>query len=464
MKVLKTIFKAYDIRGIYKKELTLESIDLIARSLSDLYQKDNDIIVVGRDGRLSSEAISNTLIRGLLESGKKVIDIGQVPTPLLYFAVNYFKINSGIIVTGSHNPKNYNGLKIIMDNHALAGEEIQNIYNKILSKNLKKINKNSEVGEEKINIEKNYLEAKLKDIKINKKLKVAIDAGNGAAGPISLKIYKKLGLEVIDLYCDIDGNFPNHHPNPSEPKNLINLISSVKENKCDIGVAFDGDGDRCLIIDNLGNILWPDRQMMLYSKNILSKNANEKIVFDVKSSKDLPIYIKEYGGIAVMSRTGHSYIKMKMKEINAILGGEMSGHIFFKDRWFGFDDGIYASLRMLEIISNENKKSSEIFDELPSSYSTPEINIKVDKDGNQHEFMKKFCSKVNFDGAEISKIDGLRADFKNGWGLVRASNTTPCLVMRFEANTEEELKEIQDKFTSEILNIDSTLEIPNGKK
>lgn len=464
MKVLKTIFKAYDIRGIYKKELTLESIDLIARSLSDLYQKDNDIIVVGRDGRLSSEAISNTLIRGLLESGKKVIDIGQVPTPLLYFAVNYFKVNSGIIVTGSHNPKNYNGLKIIMDNHALAGEEIQNIYNKILSKNLKKINKNSEVGEEKINIEKNYLEAILKDIKINKKLKVAIDAGNGAAGPISLKIYKKLGLEVIDLYCDIDGNFPNHHPNPSEPKNLINLISSVKENKCDIGVAFDGDGDRCLIIDNLGNILWPDRQMMLYSKNILSKNANEKIVFDVKSSKDLPIYIKEYGGIAVMSRTGHSYIKMKMKEINAILGGEMSGHIFFKDRWFGFDDGIYASLRMLEIISNENKKSSEIFDELPSSYSTPEINIKVDKDGNQHEFMKKFCSKVNFDGAEISKIDGLRADFKNGWGLVRASNTTPCLVMRFEANTEEELKEIQDKFTSEILNIDSTLEIPNGKE
>ena len=464
MKVLKTIFKAYDIRGIYKKELTLESIDLIARSLSDLYQKDNDIIVVGRDGRLSSEAISNTLIRGLLESGKKVIDIGQVPTPLLYFAVNYFKVNSGIIVTGSHNPKNYNGLKIIMDNHALAGEEIQNIYNKILSKNLKKINKNSEVGEEKINIEKNYLEAILKDIKINKKLKVAIDAGNGAAGPISLKIYKKLGLEVIDLYCDIDGNFPNHHPNPSEPKNLINLISSVKENKCDIGVAFDGDGDRCLIIDNLGNILWPDRQMMLYSKNILSKNANEKIVFDVKSSKDLPIYIKEYGGIAVMSRTGHSYIKMKMKEINAILGGEMSGHIFFKDRWFGFDDGIYASLRMLEIISNENKKSSEIFDELPSSYSTPEINIKVDKDGNQHEFMKKFCSKVNFDGAEISKIDGLRADFKNGWGLVRASNTTPCLVMRFEANTEEELKEIQDMFTSEILNIDSTLEIPNGKK
>lgn len=464
MKVLKTIFKAYDIRGIYKKELTLESIDLIARSLSDLYQKDNDIIVVGRDGRLSSEAISNTLIRGLLESGKKVIDIGQVPTPLLYFAVNYFKVNSGIIVTGSHNPKNYNGLKIIMDNHALAGEEIQNIYNKILSKNLKKINKNSEVGEEKINIEKNYLEAILKDIKINKKLKVAIDAGNGAAGPISLKVYKKLGLEVIDLYCDIDGNFPNHHPNPSEPKNLINLISSVKENKCDIGVAFDGDGDRCLIIDNLGNILWPDRQMMLYSKNILSKNANEKIVFDVKSSKDLPIYIKEYGGIPVMSRTGHSYIKMKMKEINAILGGEMSGHIFFKDRWFGFDDGIYASLRMLEIISNENKKSSEIFDELPSSYSTPEINIKVDKDGNQHEFMKKFCSKVNFDGAEISKIDGLRADFKNGWGLVRASNTTPCLVMRFEANTEEELKEIQDKFTSEILNIDSTLEIPNGKK
>ena len=461
----KSIFREYDIRGIVPNQINDLSVNAIARAIAIKCNNEQvNEVALGRDGRLSGDNLLRSLSSELQSLGINVLNIGIVTSPLLYFAAKKIKSKSGIMITGSHNPKNYNGLKIIMDNHALAGEEIQNIYNKILSKNLKKINKNSEVGEEKINIEKNYLEAILKDIKINKKLKVAIDAGNGAAGPISLKVYKKLGLEVIDLYCDIDGNFPNHHPNPSEPKNLINLISSVKENKCDIGVAFDGDGDRCLIIDNLGNILWPDRQMMLYSKNILSKNANEKIVFDVKSSKDLPIYIKEYGGIPVMSRTGHSYIKMKMKEINAILGGEMSGHIFFKDRWFGFDDGIYASLRMLEIISNENKKSSEIFDELPSSYSTPEINIKVDKDGNQHEFMKKFCSKVNFDGAEISKIDGLRADFKNGWGLVRASNTTPCLVMRFEANTEEELKEIQDKFTSEILNIDSTLEIPNGKK
>ena len=463
MKISKSIFKAYDIRGIYKEELTEQTVKLVAESLSRIYKKNNDKIIIGRDGRLSSASLSKSLIKGFIESGKNVLDIGEVPTPLLYFAVSHFQANAGVMVTGSHNPKNYNGLKIIMDGHALAGEEIQKIYKNILGykeKNL--ISKISTL--ENIKINEKYIDSILKNININKKLKISVDAGNGIAGPVAIKLFKKLGLEIIDLYCDVDGNFPNHHPDPSNPKNLIDLIASVKENKCDIGIAFDGDGDRCLIIDNVGEVFWPDRQLMLFSKNILSKNKNQKIVFDIKSSKDLPIYIKKYGGIPIMCRTGHSYIKKKMKEINAILGGEMSGHIFFKDRWFGFDDGIYAASRMLEILSHDCKSSSELIKELPNSFSTPEINIKVDKDGFQHEFMEKFANNAKFPKAEISKIDGVRADFTNGWGLLRASNTTPCIVMRFEADTKEEMLCIQEKFTKEIMRIDPTLEISNGKK
>jgi len=464
MNLPKNIFKAYDIRGIYDHELNNKTVKLIAKALSVIYKNKNDKIVIGRDGRLSSETLSNALIEGFLESGKDIIDIGQVPTPLLYYAVNYFKLNSGIIITGSHNPKDYNGLKIIMDGHALAGNEIQKIYENIKLKNYIQPKKNHNAKLQNIKIDNIYIDELLTDININKKLKVAIDAGNGAAGPIALEAYRKLGHEIIDLYCDVDGNFPNHHPNPSDPKNLKDLISCVKENDCDIGIAFDGDGDRCLIIDNLGKVLWPDKQMMVYAKDILSTNKNEKIVYDVKSSKDLANIVKEYEGVPVICRTGHSYIKMKMKETSAILGGEMSGHIFFKDRWYGFDDGIYAGLRMLEIVSCNNKTSSEIFMELPKSYSTPEINIPVDKDGFQHEFMEKFSCSAIIKDAEITKIDGVRADFESGWGLIRASNTTPCLVMRFEAKSEEMLKSIQDIFIKEIFKIDSSLEIPNETK
>ena len=463
MKIPKSIFKAYDIRGIYKEELTEKTSKFVAEALSRIYKENNDTIIIGRDGRLSSKSLTKSLIEGFLESGKNVVDIGEVPTPLLYFAVNQLKSNSGVMVTGSHNPKNYNGLKIIMDGHALAGEEIQKIYKNILGNKREAINPKNSILENII-IDEKYIDSVLKNIVINKKLKISIDAGNGIAGPVAIKIFKKLGLEIIDLYCDVDGNFPNHHPNPSDPKNLIDLISSVKKNKCDLGIAFDGDGDRCLIIDNSGEVLWPDRQLMIFSKNILSINKNQKIVFDVKSSKDLPEYIEKYGGTPVMCRTGHSYIKMKMKEINAILGGEMSGHIFFKDRWFGFDDGIYAGARMLEILSNTSKSSSDLFKELPNSFSTPELNIKVDKDGFQHEFMKKFADNAKFPEAKIIKIDGVRADFVNGWGILRASNTTPCLVMRFEADTKEEMFYIQEEFIKEIIKIDPTLEIPSGKK
>ena len=460
MKLAANIFKAYDIRGIYGKELTLDAIGLIAKSISNLYPNDNDTIVIGRDGRNSSSEISKALIDSFLKNGKNVIDIGEVPTPLLYFAVNHFSLNSGIIITGSHNPKEYNGLKMIMDGHTLSGEEITRIYDDIIDgafSNLNLLN----TSYKNLNICDEYIKQVRRNISIKKKLKIAVDAGNGVAGPIAVEIYRKLGLELIELYCSVDGDFPNHHPNPSDPKNLIDLINEVKKSKCDLGIAFDGDGDRCLILDNKGNIVWPDRQMMIFSKDILSQNQNAKVIYDVKSSRFLANVIKDSGGEPIMCRTGHSYIKKMMRETNAILAGEMSGHIFFNDKWYGFDDGIYCGARMIEIVSNQNIESSEIFADLPNSFSTPEINIPVDKDGIQHDFMEKFKSSAIFEEAEISTIDGLRVDYDDGWGLLRASNTTSCLVMRFEAESKGRLLEIKNSFISQIRKIDSRLEIPN---
>ena len=460
MKLASNIFKAYDIRGIYGKELTLDAIGLIAKSISNLYPNDNDTIVIGRDGRNSSSEISKALIDSFLKNGKNVIDIGEVPTPLLYFAVNHLSLNSGIIITGSHNPKEYNGLKMIMDGHTLSGGEITRIYDDIIDGAFSNLNL-MKTSYKNLNISDEYIKQVNRNISIKKKLKIAVDAGNGVAGPIAVEIYRKLGLELIELYCSVDGDFPNHHPNPSDPKNLIDLINEVKKSKCDLGIAFDGDGDRCLILDNKGNIVWPDRQMMIFSKDILSQNQNAKVIYDVKSSSFLANVIKDSGGEPIMCRTGHSYIKKMMRETNAILAGEMSGHVFFNDKWYGFDDGIYCGARMIEIVSNQSIESSKIFADLPNSFSTPEINIPVDKDGIQHDFMEKFKSSAIFEDAEISTIDGLRVDYDDGWGLLRASNTTSCLVMRFEAESKERLLEIKNSFISQIRKIDSRLEIPN---
>ena len=460
MKLASNIFKAYDIRGIYGKELTLDAIGLIAKSISNLYPNDNDTIVIGRDGRNSSSEISKALIDSFLKNGKNVIDIGEVPTPVLYFAVNHLSLNSGIIITGSHNPKEYNGLKMIMDGHTLSGGEITRIYDDIIDGAFSNLNL-LKTSYKNLNISDEYIKQVNRNISIKKKLKIAVDAGNGVAGPIAVEIYRKLGLELIELYCNVDGDFPNHHPNPSDPKNLIDLINEVKKSKCDLGIAFDGDGDRCLILDNKGNIVWPDRQMMIFSKDILSQNQNAKVIYDVKSSSFLANVIKNSGGEPIMCRTGHSYIKKMMRETNAILAGEMSGHVFFNDKWYGFDDGIYCGARMIEIVSNQSIESSEIFADLPNSFSTPEINIPVDKDGIQHDFMEKFKSSAIFENAEISTIDGLRVDYDDGWGLLRASNTTSCLVMRFEAESKERLLEIKNSFISQIRKIDSRLEIPN---
>ena len=463
MKLAKNIFKAYDIRGIYEEELSLDSVKLIAKALSNLFPENNDTIIIGRDGRHSSLKISKTLIESFLKNGKNIIDVGQVPTPLVYFARHYLKQNSCIMVTGSHNPKKYNGLKIFMDGHSLHGHEIEKIYYFIIKNKYKNLHSGKTLHKE-INLKNIYIDQIIKNIDIVNKKKIAVDAGNGVAGPIAIETYKRLGFDVVDLYCDIDGDFPNHHPNPSDPRNLQDLINTVRKSKCDIGIAFDGDGDRCLIIDNLGNIIWADKQMMLFAGEILSKNKRRKIIFDVKCSANLPKIIEDNGGIPIMCRTGHSFIKKKISETNASLAGEMSGHIFFNDKWYGFDDGIYTGARMLEIISKNNNPSCEIFNTLPKSFVTPEINIMVNKDGIQHDFMKKFTNSAQFYGAKIITIDGLRAEFDDGWGLLRASNTTSCLVMRVEAKSKKRLIEIKNKFFQQIKKIDPKIEIPNEEK
>ncbi|MCL4170569.1 UNVERIFIED_CONTAM: hypothetical protein GTU68_045555, partial [Idotea baltica] len=292
-------------------------------------------------------------------------------------------------------------------------------------------------------------------------LSIAIDCGNGVAGPTAIRLFNGLGCSNVDkLFCDIDGTFPNHHPNPSEPENLEDLIKTVIDNKLDLGLAFDGDGDRVGIVDEHGEVLWADRQMMLYAQDVLSRNPGAEIIFDVKSSRNLASFIEKAGGKATMWKTGHSFIKNKMKETGALLAGEMSGHIFFKERWFGFDDGLYSAARMLEILAADSRPVSEIFSELPNDVSTPEITVTLEKDGAQHEFIKKFIKQSNFTGAKLSTIDGVRADFDYGWGLVRASNTTPSLVIRFEAESEDKLEQLKQNFKSQIHSVDSTINLP----
>lgn len=452
-----SIFKAYDIRGIVQTELTHEAVLAIGRAIGtqSINQGERNI-VVARDGRLSGQALSNQLIAGLKQSGAYVLDIGMVPTPTLYFATKTTIATSGIMITGSHNPPEYNGFKIVIAGQTLLGDSIQNLYTIIQNKTYQ-----TGVGSSReIDIKSNYLAAIVKDINIQKPLKVAIDCGNGVAGIIAPELYQKLGLEVVPLFCNVDGHFPNHHPNPSDEKNLLDLQNSVALNDCDVGLAFDGDGDRLGLIDNEGNIIWADRQMILYAGDILSRNKGANIIYDVKCSNLLPKMIKQYGGNPIMSRTGHSFIKTRMLAENALLAGEMSGHIFFKERWYGFDDALYTGARLLEILSKSPQTCAEIFNALPNSINTPEINVNFKEQGQQFKAMTALTNTLtaqtfdvkgsNSDKVIISDIDGIRADFNTkdiqGWGLVRPSNTTPCLVLRFEANTQEMLEYIKTQF------------------
>jgi len=399
-------------------------------------------IVVGRDGRLTGPMLSESLISGLIESGCHVVDIGMVPTPLVYFSTYTKGTGSGVMVTGSHNPPEYNGLKIMIAGETLSADRIQNLYSRILNQEFSSGSGSST----SINIDQDYMDTIKSDITLDRELNIVVDCGNGVAGNIAPKLFESLGAKVTKLFCLVDGRFPNHHPDPSNPENLEDLIKEVIDTGADLGLAFDGDGDRLGLVDNNGNVIWADRQMILYSRDVLSRKPGAKIIFDVKCSSLLPKDISEHGGEPIMSRTGHSFIKNKLKETDAELGGEMSGHIFFKDRWYGFDDAIYTGARLLEIISKTDKTCAEIFSELPDSVSTPEINIHFDKQGQQYDAMKTLSNSVDFPGAKINTIDGVRVDYENCWGLVRASNTTPCLVLRFEGNDNEALNSIKSQF------------------
>ena len=443
MNITRSIFKAYDIRGIVENELTPEVVKLIGLAIgSESIAKGERGIVVGRDGRLTGETLSEALITGLIESGCHVVDIGMVPTPLVYFATYTKGATSGVMITGSHNPPEYNGLKIMIAGETLSADRIEALYARIIDEDFS-YGAGSSIS---INIDQDYIDKIKSDIKLAKKLNIVVDCGNGIAGDIAPKLFESLGANVTKLFCLVDGSFPNHHPDPSKPENLKDLINEVLDTGADLGLAFDGDGDRLGLIDNKGKVIWADRQMILYARDVISRNSGAKIIYDVKCSSLLPQDISKHGGEPIMSRTGHSFIKNKIKETGAELGGEMSGHIFFNERWYGFDDALYTGARLLEIISKNDDSCAEIFAKLPDRVNTPEINIHFNKHGEQHDAISKLSKDIDFPGSKINTIDGIRVDYENCWGLVRASNTTPCLVLRFEANDKEILKNIKAKF------------------
>jgi phosphomannomutase/phosphoglucomutase len=456
MKVSPDIFRAYDIRGIVSTALTPATVELIGRAFgSTAIEKKQTTVVIARDGRLSSPELSQALAKGLQAAGCNVIDIGLAPTPVLYFATYHLNTGSGIMITGSHNPPEYNGLKMMLAGSTLHGEEIQALRVRIEKQGFT----NGKGGYKEQNVLDAYVKRIADDVKLVRPLNFAVDYGNGAAGAVGPQLFKALGQKPLELYSEVDGTFPNHHPDPSKEENLEDLRHAVAQNKLELGLAFDGDGDRVGVLDGKGNVIWPDRMMILLAADILARNPRGRIIFDVKCSTHLKHAIAKAGGEPIMSKTGHSLIKAKMKETGALLAGEMSGHIFFKERWYGFDDGLYAAVRLLELLSRDKRRAQEIFDALPNSINTPELNIKF-KEGEHYRFIENFTRAARFDGAEITAIDGVRADFADGWGLVRASNTTPSLVLRFEANTTAELQRIQKLFREQMLKVDAKIALP----
>jgi len=454
VKIKPEIFRLYDIRGVVDKDLTSETAELLGRGIGTYFRQHNRRdVALGRDCRLSSPIFSEALSRGLLSTGCQVTDLGTIPTPLLYFTIYYKKKEAGVIVTGSHNPPEYNGFKMMLGEETLYGEAIQDIF--AIIKNNDFIEEESS-SKKTYNIIPEYQDFVLKNIRLQKKLKVVVDAGNGTAGVIAVPIFKKLGCEVIELYCDMDGNFPNHHPDPTLPEALEDLIKKVTESKADLGVAYDGDGDRIGAIDDEGHIIWGDQLMIFFSRDILSSNPGATIISEVKASKVLYDEIERLGGRPIMWKTGHSLIKKKIKEEKALLAGEMSGHIFFADRFFGFDDAIYSSARLLELLSQSEKKLSQMLSELPKTYHTPEIRVYT-----SDEVKFKIVEEVKKELSQkypIIDIDGVRAIFPRGWGLVRASNTQEILVLRFEGDTEDALKAIEKEVKQTVEKVIKRLE------
>ncbi len=447
-------FRTYDIRGAVAEDGLHEDVAYaIGRAVAAM-ARERGIrdIIVGRDGRLSGPVLKAALIAGLLASGCHVIDIGVVSTPMLYFATHRLSTNTGIMVTASHNPRDHNGFKVVLDGTTLSTEGVQEILQRIKSRSFVE----GEGSTETVDVVDDYVEYIKQHVKLKRRLKVVVDCGNGAASLVAAQLYRDMGCDVVELYCELDGNFPHHHPDPSVPENLTDIIAKVKEVQADLGLAFDGDADRIGLVTNKGDIIWPDRQTMLFACDVLKRYPGADIVFDVKCTNNLAKVVKDHGGNPVMYRTGHSLLKGKMIELGAPLAGEMSGHIFFKDQWFGFDDGVYVGARLLQILAAQNRALSDLFDELPSSVNTPEIKMPMPED-KKSDFMHRLMTKVDFekvakkfgfDPAAIQKItiDGLRIDFGRAWGLVRPSNTSPYLTIRFEADTQHDLDQVMALF------------------
>lgn len=456
----KHIFRAYDIRGVVDKDMNANVYYTLGFAIASLMKPSGDMnVCVARDGRLTSEEYLQALEQGLLANGAKLTRIGMLPTPLMYYTCATKGFLHGLMITGSHNPKNYNGLKIILNGHTLKEEGISEIFEVIQKqdKALYSFSENQLI--EEIDIASDYMNYILKHIKLSRPLKVVFDYGNGVGAAIGPKIFKALTCETINLNDTVDGNFPAHHPDPTIAENLLQLQLALKDSGADVGIAFDGDADRVGVVAPNGEIIWPDRLMMIFAQAILKQKPNAKIVYDVKCSRQLPAFIEHLGGQEIMSATGHSLVKNLMKKTHADLAGEMSGHIFFRDKWFGFDDGIYSACRFLEILS-QYPSIAALLETLPKTLaSTPELKIYIDED-KKFNFVSAFIAKAEFDDAKRINIDGLRVEYPNAWGLIRASNTSPNLTVRFEGDTEADLAKIKQKFREEILKIDAQLDLP----
>jgi phosphomannomutase/phosphoglucomutase len=451
------IFKAYDIRGVVDKTLTEEAVEKIGRGLASMGRTRNvSRFVVGRDGRISGPRLAKALAKGLNAAGADVIDIGVVATPMVYFATHLFSTGSGVMVTGSHNPPDYNGLKMMVAGETLAAETIQDLRRIVEKGELPSGHGKYETAD----VSGPYLDRIASDVKLARPMRIAVDCGNGSPGAFAPKLYRRLGCEVIELFCEVDGTIPNHHPDPSKPENLKDLISELSRTDAEVGLAFDGDGDRLGVVTKGGKIIYPDRQLMLFAEEVLSRNPGAEIIFDVKCTRNLFPWIREHGGKPLMWKTGHSLIKAKLKETGAPLAGEMSGHIFFKDRWYGFDDGMYAGARMLELLSKSGN-ASKVLESLPDSISTPEINVALAREGENHKLIEGLQKTAKFEGAtSVNTIDGLRVEYPDGFGLMRASNTTPVIVLRFEADSDAALARIQKEFKKVLLGAKPDARIP----
>jgi phosphomannomutase/phosphoglucomutase len=438
----RAIFKAYDIRGIVGDTLTPAIVRIIGQGLATLArERGRDTFAIGRDGRLSGPALAAALADGLRAGGANVVDLGMVATPMTYFAADVLGTGCSVMVTGSHNPPDYNGLKMVVAGTTLSGDDIQDLRQRCEEGRLATGSGTYATHD----IATAYLDRIVGDVKVARPLRIAVDCGNGVAGAFAPTLFTRMGCTVVPMFCDVDGHFPNHHPDPSKPENLADLIARLREGDCEIGLAFDGDGDRLGVVTRAGHVIYPDRQLMLFAADLLTRVPGATVIYDVKSTRNLKPWIARHGGVPLLWKTGHSLIKAKMKETRAALAGEMSGHTFFGERWFGFDDGMYAGARLLEILSRHADPSA-VLDALPDAVSTPELNVPC-AEGEAHTLIASIGERATFPGAvDIVRIDGLRVEYADGFGLMRASNTTPVVVLRFEADNAAALARIQDQF------------------